>query len=575
MGKKFIESGFNRSALNTAAKQERQLSYFTQGELQEDSISTEYLNKWADRKYQTNDYFLNYVKTVFKTENFLSFFKYMRNPLPSAKLINNKIKPQLNRVFVAENAEFKYSVDGAQPSDIADTLKTKKFEEKLFNKLLFKHNSILVEDLDSKKANSPYRYFLDIKDVLALDHTDECIKRIAYKAHVGGEAAIIYIDGEKYQVYDKNKELVSDIPHDLGRCPAHFISKGMYKDDFIIRESIFTYIREELEEYVFLKTLQKMTEPNGAIPVVTKIETENADEDYQSMHGEPGEPNSDDVMGSQRSKVQGDNNNTQGGDLQTGTIHDVSAAAVRDADGKLNMDVVKNYLNFFYVPVEALNYIKDRIEGIENSITSTIVGTIDGYTSNEQSKNEMQVERSIIVLENTLIDVAESLNAIRKESDYDMLALKYSPDKVQEVFIFYGTDFFLESQSSLFEDLSKAPNPIERKNILVRINQNKYKNNRDQMIRQKLLYDLLPYTTDEDFEVARGTSIDPVTLQYQLRFNYWIGIFEAMYGDVVAFFNGMDSDAATRLVVINNLVIDIINKATPAQVEPATPAAQE
>lgn len=564
MSKEFIEAGLNKSAVTTAWRQEKQLSYFTQSDLQDESITTEYLNSWANRKYQTNDYFLNYVKNVFKTENFLSFFKYLRKPLPSAKLINNKIRPQLNRVFVSENADFKYDVTNVELSDIAEDLDTKDFQEELLNKLLFKHNSIVIEDLDSEKVNEPYRYFLDINLVISIAYHKDRITRIAYKANIGTEEVIIYIDNEVYAVYNQSYELIGEvIPHDLGRCPADFISKTKYKGDFIIRESIFTYIREELEEYVFLKTLQKMSEPNGAIPVLVKLEVE--EDSKKDKQGEPGEPNTDQVMASQRSTEFGENNNDQSGDLQTGTIHEVPLSAITDDEGKIDMETVKNFLNFFYTPIEALKFIKERIIEIENSIISTIIGTID--TSNEESKNEMQIEKSIIVLENTLITLADNLNKIRRESDYNMLALKYGRERVNEVFIFYGTDFFLESQSKLFEDLEKAPNPIERKNILVRINQNKYKNNQDQTIRQMLLYDLLPYTTDKDFEIARDTTIDPLDLQYQLRFNYWLGIFEAQYGDIVSFFNGLDSDKATRLMVINNLIIDIIKENTKPVLE--------
>lgn len=566
MSKEFIQSGLNRGALTTAARQERQLSYFTQSSLQDDSLSQTYLDQWANRKFQGKDYFLNFVKTIFKTENFLSFYKYLRHPLPSAKLINNKVKPQLNRVFVSENADFKYDVSNVQPSEIIETLDTKVFQEKLFSKLLFKHNSILIEDMDSEETNKPFRFFLDVDKVTALDHDDTRITRIAYAATLDKEAVIIYIDDSIYAVYDKDYELIGEeIPHDLGRCPADFISKEKYKDDFIVRESLFTYIREELEEYVFLKTLQKMSEPNGAIPVLVKLEVEG-DEDSKSQTGDEGEPNSDRIMGSQKPSLAGDNNNGQSGDLQTGTVHEVPLDSITDDKGKIDMEAVKNYLNFFYTPVEALEYMKDRINEIENSVISTLIGTMD--TSNEESKNEMQIEKSIIVLENTLIYIADNLNVIRRESDYNMLALKYGPDRVNEVFIFYGTDFFLESQSSLFEDLAKAPNPIERKNILIRINQNKYKNNQDQMVRQKLLYDLLPYLHDKDFEIARNSAIDPLTLQYQLRFDYWIGIFEAEFGDIVSFFTGIDADTSMRLQIINNLIIEIIKRVTPVVAAP-------
>lgn len=560
MSKEFIEKGYNKNLITEASRQEHQLSYFTQSELQED-VTNEYLKQWAERSYQGNDYFLNFVKQVFKTENFLFFFKYLRKPLPSAKLINNKIKPQLKRVFTSENADFKYDVTNVDNQEISETLDTKDFQEELFNKMLFKHNSIVIEDLDSEEKNSPYRYFIDIKRVVSLLHDNKRITNIAFTgcAIIDGveKEGIIYIDSNVYALYDKDHNLVEEIPHDLGRCPADFIVDEKYKGSFIVRESVFTYVREELEEYVFLKTLQRMTEPNGALPVVTKLEVPDDSED---IDGSNGEPNSNIIMGSQKASVYNENNNEQTGDLQAGTMHEVPIEAITKDDGSLDMEAVKSYLNFFYIPAEALNYMKERINEIENSIISAIVGTID--TSNSTAVNELQIEKSIVVLENTLTNLADSLNKIRRESDYNMLALKYSPDKVNEVFIFYGTDFFLESETKLFDNLSKAKNPIERKNILVRINQNKYKNNRDQMVRQTLLYDLLPYTTDEDFAIAREVGIDNTTLQYQLRFNYWIGLFEAQYGDIVSFWSELESDTATRLTLVNNLIVDIINNNT-------------
>lgn len=561
VSQEFIKKQVNKNKINEAAKQERQLSYFTQSELQDDHVSQSYLQQWAERKYSTNDYFLNYVKSVFKTENFLFFFKYLRKPIPSAKLINNKIKPQLNRVFTAENSDFKYDVTNIDMSEINEVLNINDFESELFDRLLFKHNSIVVEDLDYLEANKPFRYFVDINNVVSLSHNGRKITKIAFTGCVSIDDeevdGFIYIDNEKYQFYNKEYNLLSESYHDLGECPVDFISATKYKGDFIIRESLFTYIREELEEYTFLKTLQKMSDPNGAIPVVTKLETSSSEQDVK---GDNNEPSADNIMGSQRAEFFNEVNNNQLGDTQAGTIHEVPIDAVKQPDGTIDMEPVKSYLNFFFFPVEALNYIRERINDIENSIISTLIGTID--TSNEESKNEMQIEKSIIVLENTLISLADDLNQIRTSSDNKMLSLKYGQDRVNEVFIFYGTDFFLESQSKLFEDLEKAPNPIERKNILVRINQNKFKNNKDQSLRQKILYDLLPYVSDKDFEIARDSGIDNVTLQYQLRFTYWIGLFEATYGDIVTFYSELGGDESSKLILINNLIIQIINENT-------------
>lgn len=562
MSKEFIQAQLNKTSIQKAARQERQLEYFLQSELQEENITSEYLQAWAERKYKTNDYFLSYVKSVFKAENFLSFFKYFRKPIPSAKLINNKIRPQLNRVFVAENSDFKYDVTNVDYVEIKETLDIKDFQEELFDKILFKHNSILIEDLDSENPNEPYRYYLDIDNVISLDHNNKRITQIAFGGCIEVEEkeieGIIYIDDDSYQFYDKEYNLISDQPHDLGECPADFITKNKYKGNFIIRESIFTYIREELEEYNFLKTLQKMTEPNGAIPIVTKLDVEQEGEDVK---GSESEPSADNIMGSQRAEFYNELNNGTGGELQPGTIHGIPLEAVRNDEGSINMELVTNYINFFYTPVEALNYLKERIAEIENSIISTIIGTID--ISNSTAVNEMQIEKSIIVLENTLILLANTLNYIRKKSDTKMLALKYGIERVNEVFIFYGTDFFLEPSSLLFQEFEKSTNPIERKNILIRINQNKYKNNPDQLSRQKILYELMPYISDVDFDKARASTISPMTTvmeQYYLRFNDWIGQFEAQYGDIVSFYKDIEGDKSQKLKLIDNLILAIINE---------------
>lgn len=225
------------------------------------------------------------------------------------------------------------------------------------------------------------------------------------------------------------------------------------------------------------------------------------------------------------------------------------------------MDVVTNWMTFHFIPIEALDYLKNRITEIETSIKTTMIG--DVVSSDETSKNELQIEKSISVLENNLTSLAETLNRIRFLSDSDMLKLKYGPNRVNEVFIHYGTDFLLDSQTKLFDDLSKAPNSLERKNIIIRINQNRYKNNIDKSFRQRILYDLLPYCSDVDFEIARDTALaGDLNIQYQLRFNYWISQFEAQFGDIVTFWKQLDNDNSQKIILINNLIIIIIEDGT-------------
>ena len=570
MSQEFIEARVNADDLNLATEQEKQLSYFLDSQLQDTRLSQEYLDQWTNRQYQTNDYFLNWVNLIFKTENFLSFFKYLRYPLASTKLIKNKIEPQLRRVFNAEDADFKYDVSGVEDADFIGDLQIKKFNKDIFEKLLYSHNSILVEDLEPIEANKPFRFFVDIKDVVSIKEGRNGIDKVAFKTCVirdGKEiAGFLYIDSFSYIFYDKDFVIIDEIPHDLGRIPANFISPNKVKGNFVIRESKYTYIRPDLEEYVFLSTLLKMTEPNGIIPVLSKIKTKTNKND--DIKGSEGEPPTELMMGSQRSRIHGQNQTVGTGDLQTGTIHEIEDESIRDANGDINMDIVKNWLTFHFIPIEPLKYVKTRISDIEKSIISTMVG--DVVESDETSKNELQIEKSISVLENNLSSLAEALNRIRWKSDFNMLGLKYGPERVNEVFIHYGTDWFLDSQTKLFDDLEKAPNPLERKNIIRRISQNRYKNNLDQSARQGILYDLLPYCSDKDFEIARDTeTAGDINTRYQLQFNYWISQFEARFGDIVTFWKELTVDNSQKIILINNLIIIIIQNGTVKSVSPA------
>lgn len=567
VSKEFIKAAVNSASLQKAVIQEKQLNYILNSKLQEDRFDTEYLKQWADRKYQSDDAFLNWVKSIFKTENFLTFWKYLRFPLPSTKIIHNRIEPQLMRVFNAEDSDFKYDIKGRDFADFKEDLEVKHFNSDIFSRLLYKNNSLIVSDLDPLTPNKPYRYFVDICDVKSLEEKDGKITRIAFKGcitemeadeEVEREMGYVYIDSFVYSFYDEDMEFIRDAPHDLGYCPVHFISPKKFNGDCIVRESLFTYIREEIEEYNFIKTLQRMTEPNGAIPVVSKIQSSKKKE---GNGGPEGEQDINKIMGAAKSDVYNQNATLGTGDLQPGTIHEIPIDVIRSDDGSINMDAVKNYLNFHYIPIEALTYLNDRIKELETSIVSTIVGDFTSNTGKESAKNVVQIEKSISVLENTLMSFAETLNRIRKLSDTDMLRLKYGTKMVNEVFIHYGTDFFLDSQTKLFDDLSKAPNTLERKNIIVRISQNRYKNNSDQMSRQKLLYDLMPYVSDIDFDKAISQGlISDLNKEYQLRFNYWIDQFEAYYGNIVQFYKEMEITKAEKLVLINNLITDLISK---------------
>lgn len=558
MSKSFVEERIGNSSLSLAKRQEEQLSYFTQSSIQGD-VSEEYLKQWATRKYRTNDYFLNWIKTVFRTENFLSFYKYYRFPNAASKLINNRIKEPLSRVFFAEDSYYDYTIRSKNVElPLGDD-----FKHELFNNLLYSHNGVVVHNLSD--VNKPFRQIVGIDKVVSIRSDKGVIEKVAYSATVNLEGIDIigyaYCDSEYFSFYDEDYNEVLKSSHDLEYCPAEYVSLEAFNiNDDIVRKSLFSYVREELEEYTFLKTLQRMTEPNGAIPIVTQLDvkTKSAEgKDQKRLIGQP--MTSNEISGQQAEHQSNVTDNPSL--LQTGTINKVPLK--QKVDGSIDVEFAKNLINFFYLPTEALEYLSNRIKEVEQSIIISLLG--DYSEANEEAKNEMQVSKSYVSKEDVLRWVSRSLSKAHQFSDFTMLALEYGKDSVT-VDLFHGSDFFLESQETLFKLYEAAPNPIERKNILIRAAQARNKFSPTKALRETILYKLLPYASDKDFNTAMER-VSSEVFQLQTRFDYWVCLFESTYGDIATFWNSFEVSESEKIVLINNLLNNLITQNTTDETE--------
>ena len=554
MSKEFIEKKHNSNSLDLAKRQQKQLSYFITSEIQEES-RIDYFNEYVTRKYYTNDVFLDWVKSVFKTENFLSFYKYFRNPNPSSRLINSRIKEPLTRVFFSEDSHFSYVIKGEyveKPIELGDD-----FEKELFDAVLFRHNDIIVHDL--KDINDPYRKFISIENVVSIEVERNKIECIAYTGciEVGGEEiyGYVYLDDKKYEFYSKEYELLLSEPHDYGQCPATFVVDDNFGNDQVVKQSMFSYLRADLEEYCFIKTLQRMTHTNGAFPIVTKIKTKEVVGAGDDFDNNGSEPMSVEQIGSQVSKeARGTAGSGTGSVLQAGTI--IETPAIMKEDGSIDMELSKHFLTFYHTPVEILDYINKRIVELENNIVTYAIG--DYSEGNEASMTEMQVSKGFVARDDKLRWLSKTLSFSRQASDKMLLSLKYGKDQVK-VDVFYGSDFFLESQDKIYEMLKKSPNPIERKNLLVRLSQRRNMFNKEKQKREVILYKLIPYSSDIDFNLAVDKErVSDENFEFQTRFNYWIAMFESTYGNIAAFWNGMDESEASKIDLLNKLILDLI-----------------
>jgi hypothetical protein len=555
VAKDFIEKAYGSSMLNDAVKQQHDLLYLTESEIQND-ITVEYIEQWANRKYATNDSFLNRVKTMLKTDNFLTFYKYFSYPTPSSELINDRVKKSLERVLFADDSYFNYMISGESVS-MPDNLQEDGYHNRLIDWTFFNYNDLLVVDLEDTNKAFTQRVSVDTVRAIEVDSVKDVIKRIAYDAiyltEEGEEIkGFTYIDDKEYAFYDDKYNLVgTPTPHDLGETPVYFIGKGYFSTNPALRKSMFTFVRGKLEEYNFLKTLQRLTEPNGAFPVVTKLDTDEETRDGNSVDELSQEPMSSNKVGGQRaqtgSQVPGATNKSP---IQAGSV--IEVPVVRNpTDGSFNFDIVDNYIRFFNFPVDALEFINKRVKELASDIVVSLLGQ---YSDVSGPRNELDVAASFVSQEDSIGKFSFALSRIRNKGDNAFLKLEYGRNRASAD-CFYGSDFFLETERVLLENLEKAPNPLERKRIIKKLNKKENRFNPSLRDRNMIKYDLLPFIADVDFDKAIERGIDDVTFQLQARFEYWIGNFEAQYGDIVSFVEeaGQENYAAS-LKEINGLL---------------------
>lgn len=568
MPHEFVKRRIGSADLAIAVRQQEQLSYFTQSSIQED-LPESYFNDWADRKHATDDRFLNHAKNIFREDNFTVFAKFLRSPIISAELVDDRIKPELERVFFSENSYFNYSIRGENMANV-DELDSKKFDKTLFNALLFNHNDIVV--INVPQTNSPKREIISIKNVVAIESHDSVISRLAYSVIFNGQRGFLYMDEFIYAFLDEKSQIVGEpILHDLGECPADYVSNEAFSSDSdIIRKSIFSKTIRRMENYVVLDTMLRMTEPNGVIPVITMLKSKQTQDGNDTKAQEGGEPMTAAAIGGQQANegktIQSSNNLAQSGST-------IITPVIRKDDGSIDMEVVKNYLNYFHMPTEPLKFIEGRVDKQERNLLLSIIG--DFSEGNEPAMNELQVSKGYKSKEDRLRDISVALTVIRKASDFKFLALENGKDNVT-VDLFFGSDFFTESQEDLFKLFKDSPNPIERRNILMKSTRNRNRFNPQKQKEEIILNHLLPYCSDTDFDKAvEQQAVSAENYTYQSRFNYWIASFEAQFGSVVSFWDGMeDMDNSSKIMVINSLVLDIISDSNKAVAEDDNSAAK-
>jgi len=372
--KEFLKSCKYKAEITEAINYENKLAYFIQTHLNDDV----YINseEAINNAWNSSNPFINYIKKWMREDNFKSYLKFLRHPLPTCSLVQDDIIPELKKVFDSTNAYYDYTFTSKSAEISASYIKDKYktyYKDVIFEKLINEHNSIVITDYIDQR--NPYRFTIPITAVKAIEPTENGkIKRIVFigKNKDGKERWYYYTD-EFYSVYAKEGEdFVEEIKntHEIKKCPADFISvEPLNISKFVIRKSIFSNYVEKFENYVNYYTLQKMCLPHGAIPVITHYKKNNSS-DNEDGCGKQFENGTKCIKG----YISGVNGVLQNKDklikcpicnpktiIQAGSVIGLPVPRFGD-NGEKPFDLNANFVKFHYIPVDILKWWDEFVD---------------------------------------------------------------------------------------------------------------------------------------------------------------------------------------------------------------------
>lgn len=494
---------------------------------------------------------MDWMRTMFSLKNYYQLSKWIKNPLPTVKIIQNDVVPELGKVFGAQNPNFQYDFTNqgikAEALEYYQSIQGDAFyKEDFFNEYIYRYNSIQVTDL--KDTNEPFWFFVNINQLQAIEfEREDKIKTILFieKKHVeieGRKYEKVYFlyDDISYRSYvhdeenDRYIELVNN-PHILGECPAFFIAERQNSQSLVQRKNIISNFQHDLERLIIYSAVFDRLKLFGGVPVAShwNMKSKTCGKKWAGGYCKDGLVYDDDlgaysVMNGSVQKC----SCQEGSVIEAGSVASlkVSEEQLKNPGAKF-VDLNANFLKWHFIPSDILTWWDNYINTFPfKEIISSLTGVPD--RDNGTPKNIDQIRSMRDRLRNTLVSLSNDFSSRRTKGDWMLFVLRYGKDKVVNIKSDYGTDFYLETEDEVRDMLNKSTNQLDRKNFAERLNMMTYANNKRELLRQNVLRQLMPYVDTPDVDFYQLSNVSGEAVELRANFDKYIEEFEGSVGRI-------------------------------------------
>ena len=523
--------------------------------------------------------------------------------------LTESIHSEFEKIFEGEDAFIKPEFENPDLEQDADEYRKALGDEDRFRtegmeQLKTGINSILIVDLPEETEGNnaePYFYWLDIENVIDIELSRvRSVKigeekmdlfKVEYIVFEEGDKKVAVFDEEYYRLYqiDDNGTpvLIKEVPHTiydasgkviegLGQCPArYFWTTSLHSSNPYVKASPISNSLGELKTLLWYKTAQKCSDAVAPFPI------------YSAMKGVCKYTNE---QGS--SCVSGYTDWTEMAEGHEPIIKKVKCPSCNGKklvgpgtlvhypapDGQENIADLRNPVQVLYPERDALDYIDERIDSMEDDIFYNCTGWGgDSGQNNTQAKNQDQIaagfESKTTVLNRIKTNfelahtwVLDSVFKLRYGKAYKGLALSY------------GAKFYLKDSDAKLEEYEKkkaAGMPhYELQKDREELSYYQHRSNPDMRERDRILMHLEPYPdkTIEELLLLKEKApmfIDDEKFIIKLNFNELIKRFEREQMSILTFGMLLEFDKKIEIIkdTLKTYIQDELTRAKTIEAE--------
>lgn len=551
---KLIKAPKNAAQILRAVKQENRLRFHAQVVESKDQASS-YYNE-----------FLNWVQGFLTaSDKYEQFKKMLLFPVPTNNVVD-AISDEYSKVFNAQNSFFGYDFENSEYKqifiDYLEKCNDKDFwQTEVFGAMFTGINSIVVVDLEINQETAlpePYKYLLDISRVVDVDVDRN--GQIEYLLFKEGSDKLAAFDAASYRVFTKNNTgdyfLTSEMPHDLGYCPASFMwADNLDTRNGIVKQSPLSSILSFLDKYLAKDVSKDCLDVYAAFPIYWAYEGEC---DYENEEGakcnsgftlyEKDHRRLEPCPACAKSSLTG-----------AGSMLRVPILV---SDNTQSYPDLREPAGIISIDKDSLTYNTDEIIRMEAKIIEIATGKIRNISSKE-AINEDQVKSQFESQTNILRYIAQNLEKINTWTCNTVARLMFG-DQYLGCAINYGNEFYLQSLEDVTKDYQTGKASGLPSYILLskrnQIEELQSKNNPTERDRLHILKYLEPYA-DLTPQECKSLGIDQIDFEgFALKVNFttFIHKFELEYGDIVEW--GSALSLKTKIDKINQKLKEYVKQ---------------